>query len=258
MGKYFAFYRLAFKHTIRNKKGMFGLSIFLLACLVIFAYLWEVVAARKGALNLNANDLLWYIALNEWVLISMPHLQEDMDFDLKSGRLAYQLPRPISYLKATFFENAGKLSANMLVLGVVTVIFTSLRIGSMPSLSVLLISIPLGMGAGLVGIGFYMFIGLTGFWLKDITPFSWIWEKFLFLFGGLILPLSIYPIWVQKIAYFTPFPIILGERSSIALSFTWSKVAIISAYLVFWAFFVAILVLLAFRKGMKQLQIEGG
>src|SRR5262245_49706907 len=102
--KYFAVYNLAFVHALRNYNTLIGLSIFLLTCMVIFAHLLKIAAVQSGAIEFSYEQLLWYIAFNEWVLIAIPDLQDEMEQDLRSGRLAYLLPRPISYLTATFFE----------------------------------------------------------------------------------------------------------------------------------------------------------
>ena len=95
---------------------MIGLSIFLMTCLVIFAHLWKMAAAKTGIVPFTPRELLWYIAFNEWVLVSIPDTQEDMEEDLRTGRLAYLLPRPISYLGAIFAEAIGTLTVNLFFL----------------------------------------------------------------------------------------------------------------------------------------------
>jgi len=49
-------------------------------------------------------------------------------------------------------------------------------------------------------------IGLLDVWGQYARPVYWIWQKSLFVLGGLILPLSLYPSWMQKLAAVTPFP----------------------------------------------------
>ena len=132
MEKYLAIFKLSFLHALKNYKALIGLSIFLMTCLVIFAHLWKIAAAKTGVVYLNPDQLLWYIAFNEWVIVSIPDIQDDMEQDLRSGRLAYLLPRPISYLGATFAEAAGTLSVNLLVLGLVTFLFTWWQVGGLP------------------------------------------------------------------------------------------------------------------------------
>ena len=259
MSKYLFIFNLAVLQSIKNYKALVGLSIFLLTCLIVFAHLWKIVAAKIGAVHLHPDQLLWYIALNEWVLISIPDIQLDMEQDLRSGRLAYLLPRPISYLGGVFCENLGVLAVNLLTLGSAAFLFTWWRIGTFPfdafSLIILLV---LGVLAGTVGLVFQMLVGISAFWLQEVSPFNWIWEKLLFALGGLILPLAVYPLWIQKIAYYTPFPAILGQRSALAIDFTFNETLHITISLLFWGLLGAGCLLFLYRRGLKILNVEGG
>lgn len=259
MAKYLTIFRLAFIHGLKNYKALIGLSVFLITCLVIFAHLWRVAAAKIGAVHFNPAELLWYIAFNEWVLVSMPDTHDEMEQDVRNGRLAYLLPRPISYLGATFAEAVGTLTVNLFVLGIVTFLFTWWQAGSLPfhPLGLLIVSI-FGLAAGIVAILFQMLIGLSSFWIQEVSPFYWLWEKLLFILGGLILPLSIYPEWLQTIARYTPFPAVLGERSALALNFTFHDIATLSLSLFAWTAIALLAVIFVYRRGLRILNIEGG
>jgi len=259
MGKYFAIFRLSFLHALKNYKALIGLSVFLITCLIIFAHLWKIAAAKKGLVSFSPEQLLWYIAFNEWVLISIPDTQDEMELDLRSGTLAYLLPRPISYLGSVFAEAFGKLTVNLIVLGLVTFLFTWIQVGALPFQAIgLLPTLFFGFAAGVIGIVFRMLIGLSAFWLHTVDPFFWIWEKLLFMLGGLMLPLTIYPQWIQTIAHFTPFPVILGERSALALDFSLHRIFSLTGSLLAWGAFGFILLLWIYRKGLRILNIEGG
>lgn len=257
--KYVSIFRLSFYRSLRNYKALIGLSIFLVTCLVIFANLWKIAAAKTGVVSFNPKQLLWYIAFNEWVIISLPDIQEDIEQDLQSGRLAYQLPRPVSYLGSAFAEAFGSLTVNLLVLGGVAFLFTWWQTGGIPfHYSGLLASLFFGFAAGALGVVCLMLIGLSSFWLHDVSPFYWIWEKLLFMFGGLILPLTVYPQWMQTCARFTPFPAILGERSALALELSFSHVLHLSASLFSWLGLSLICLMLLYRKSLSILNVEGG
>ncbi len=259
MQKYTFVFTLSFWQALKNTKALLGLSIFLIACLVIFAHIWKIIAAKNGISFFSGSQLLWYIAFNEWLLVSLPDIHEEMGQDLKTGKLAYLLPRPISYLGFTFAGALGTLFANLFVLGLVTFTFTWIQTGALPfSPLCLLTAILLGACAGALAIILQMIIGLSSFWMGEADPLYWIYEKLLFLFGGLILPLAAYPSWLQKIANFTPFPAILGERSALALSF--SSFHLISLLLSFvgWAAIGTGVLIFLYRKGLRTLNIEGG
>lgn len=257
--KYITIFKLAVIQTLKNYKAIIGLSIFLVTCLIIFANLWKVAAAKIGAFDLKPDQLLWYIALNEWVLVATPEVASDMESDLRTGRLAYLLPRPLSYLLAIFFQAFGELCVNLITLGFVTFTFTWLMVGSFPfDTFSFIVSLLLGCLAGCVGIIFRMLVGISAFWLQEVEPFDWIWEKLLFALGGLMLPLAVYPEWLQKIAFLTPFPAILGERSALAIQYNFTNVVFVIGSLTLWgAIGIAFLIGL-YRRGLRILNIEGG
>lgn len=246
-------------HGLKNYKSLVGLSLFMVTCLIIFSHLWKIAAAKTGAAYLNPDQLLWYIAFNEWVLIAIPDIQLDMEHDLRCGRLAYLLPRPISYIGSVFAEGMGTLLLNLTVLGIVGFTFTWLEAGQLPHhTATFCIALLLGFLAGVTGLVFQILIGVSAFWLQDVAPFNWVWEKLLFIFGGLILPLSIYPAWMQTIAYWTPFPSILGARSALALDVSPYQILWVMVSLIAWAVFGIFCVAFCYRKGLKILNIEGG
>lgn len=258
-GKYYTVFRLSVMHTLRNYKTLLGLSIFLVTCLVIFSQLWKVVAAKAGATNLSADGLLWYIAFNEWVFISLPDVQEELESDLRTGRLAYLLPRPISYLGTVLCEAMGTLVVNLVFLGIVAFIFTGFFSGSFPcSMGAFVLLLGIGLLAGIVGVVFHALIGLSAFWLHEVSPFYWLWEKLLFALGGLMLPLLVYPVWLQKIASYTPFPAILGDRSVLVMSFTIEGALLVIGSLLFWGVLGTGCLVFLYKKGLRTINMEGG
>ncbi len=258
INKYATLFSLTFNQGLKNYKLLFGLSLFLITCLIIFAHLWKVAAINTRS-EFNPETLLWYIAFNEWVLISIPEIQKDMQEDLQSGKLAYLLPRPISYIGATFTEAAAQLVLQLVVLGFVTFLFAFLWTQSFPlTFLQFALMLLLGLFAGIVGLIFQMLIGLTSFWLHDVTPSNWIWEKLLFIFGGLILPLSAYPLWLQKFAACTPYSAILGGRSGLIFGFDQRQIFSILCMLTAWLLIGIIALKIAYNRGLKILNISGG
>lgn len=259
LAKYYALFRVSFFHTLRNTQALIGLALFLITCLVIFANLWEYVSENSGMPIYDRQHLLWYIGLNEWILVSIPYIEEEIAYDLHSGRLAYLLPRPISYLGSSFAEALGAFASHLLPLGVVTFAFTWWQAGMIPfdPLSFLMIVL-LTIAAGIVAILFRMMIGFSAFWIHEVTPLYWLWEKLLFMFGGLMLPLASYPMWIQTVARFTPFPFILGDKSALAIHFSMSQAVTIGIILVFWMAFSAVILRILYRKGLRIVNIEGG
>jgi ABC-2 type transport system permease protein len=218
------------------------------------------VAAKSGSgVTFEADQLLWYIAFNEWVLIAFPDIHFEIEEDLQTGRLAYLLSRPVSYIASRLAEGLGTLLVHLLVLGCVAFSLTWFWTDHLPMSPLAFgTAIILGVFAGFVGVIYQVLIGLSAFWLHDVIPLNWIWEKLMYVFGGLILPLATYPQWMQAIAHWTPGAAILGGRSALALHFDFQSFGLVALSLFSWGALGLALICLVYWKGLRIVNIEGG
>ena len=65
---------------------MIGRVAFYLIFLVIFSRVWSALPAGAGVAD--PASLLWYLAVTEWVLISVPSIQLDLERDVRDGDVA--------------------------------------------------------------------------------------------------------------------------------------------------------------------------
>lgn len=257
--KYWALFSLSFMQGARNIKVLIGLSIFLLTCLIIFAHIWHVATHHSEKARFAPELLLWYIAFNQWVLVASQDVNLEIQEELQTGSLAYSMVRPISYLGAKFTESFGRLCAQLLFLGAVTFVFTALWTGCVPFSPLEgAVMVLFGFFAGALALIFQMVVGITCFWLQDSRPVSWVFEKLLFVFGGLLLPLACYPEWLQTVAHYTPFSIILGARSALVLDCSFEQIAFIAVAFLAWILVGLICLKALFASGMKILTVQGG
>ncbi|HXT48688.1 MAG TPA: hypothetical protein VN717_08605, partial [Gemmatimonadaceae bacterium] len=104
----------------------------------------------------------------------------------------------------------------------------------------------------------YAALGLLAFWLGDIAPVYWIWQKLTFVLGGLLLPLSFYPDIVIRIARATPFPALLTGPASFVLARPVFGTLELLAWLVVWLIVASAVALLLFKRATRTLQLNGG
>lgn len=257
--KYRAFFVMAAIQRLNNHALLIGLSFFMLACLFVFAFLWEATSSRFNTPIFTPSQLLWYLAFNEWLIISVPELEIDVEQDLRTGRLAYLLTRPVSYLGAKIAEGMGILLVQMSVLGIVAFVFTWLWTGGCPCTpGIFFAALLIGVAAGILALIIQTIIGLSAFWLQEVGPVQWIVQKLLFVLGGLFLPLAAYPLWLQHIAAWTPFPALLGGRSALIMSTEIEPIFWIALSLLFWTIVCTWLMNVLYQRGLKVVAIEGG
>lgn len=257
--KYLAVSGTALRQSLSERAAILGRIAFYAVILLIFSRLWTVVREGGALPGRSAADLLWYLAITEWVVLSQPPIHLDIEQEIRTGDIAYRLARPVSYLGTRLAESAGDVALRLATLGVAGVALAWGFGGSLPTdPRGLLFAVPLGLLAAAVGLLFHAVIGLTAFWLQDCSPLYWIWQKLAFVFGGLLLPLEIYPEWLRAIALWTPFSALMYGPGRMAFGWDPAYAALVAAKLVLWAALAALLVRVVYRRALVVLDVNGG
>jgi ABC-2 type transport system permease protein len=255
--KYGAFARIAASEAATDRGDLYGRALFFAVILGVFSALWRAVAESGMPLGARQEQLVWYLAATEWILLSTPARHLEIQEEVRRGDVAYQLSRPVSYPRAALAQCLGTLSVRAPVLGVVACGCAFAFTGRLPGLTTLLLIALLGTIACAILAELYVALGLVSFWLRDATPLYWVASKLLFILGGLMLPLELYPRWLQLVAACTPFPVLLAGPAGFLLhpgEAAWS----LALRLLFWGGFLFGLVELVFWRATRTLQLNGG
>ena len=105
---------------------------------------------------------------------------------------------------------------------------------------------------------FHAAIGLAAFWLQDCSPVYWIWQKFAFILGGLMLPLEIYPEWLRTIALWSPFSALMYGPGRMAFGWDPTYAAVVVMKLLLWALLAGLLLRVIYRRALLVLDVNGG
>src|SRR5262245_37855966 len=92
-------------------------AVFYGVLLVIFARVWAVVAERGVLPGVGAAELLWYLSIAEWIVLSIPSVHLRIEAELRRGEVAYHVIRPIPYAAAAWAEASGELFVRLIALG---------------------------------------------------------------------------------------------------------------------------------------------
>jgi ABC-2 type transport system permease protein len=256
--KYWAFARIAATEAAAERATLYGRALFFAVILGVFSALWRAVAEAGMPLAARHQDLVWYLAITEWILLSAPLRHLEIQEQVRRGDVAYQLPRPVSFPRATFAQCLGMLLVHAPILGAVAFGSAYAFTGTLPSPKALLCVVPFGLLAAAVLAELYVALGLLSFWISDATPLYWVASKLMFILGGLMLPLELYPRWLQIVAACTPFPSLLSGPGSFVLHDPGSLALSLGLQLGFWALALFGLVELLFRRAVLALQVGGG
>jgi ABC-2 type transport system permease protein len=248
---------LAARHALHARGEAVARALFYVAILLVFSRLWAVLDAGGRLGGVSAASFLWYVALTEWVVLALPLLSLEIEEDVRRGDVAYGLARPVSYLWTKVAEGAGSALVRLMILGAAGLVAAWLLGGAPPPRGVLL-ALPLGTLSLLILVLCQAAIGLSSFWIGDTAPVFWIWQKLLFVLGGLMFPLEVYPEWLQRAAYFTPFAPLLHGWARLAFEFDVALAARTAALLLVWGAVLMAFVAWLYRRALVVLDVNGG
>ncbi|MEO8179018.1 MAG: ABC-2 family transporter protein [Deltaproteobacteria bacterium] len=264
-GKYLAIARAAFWQRLSERAALIGRISFYCLILLVFSCVWRSIFSAQNPLDADgeaaahaAGDYVWYLALTEWIMLSQPSLYLDIESDVRSGDIAYQLARPLSYVGGKLAEGVGDLLLRMLTLAPFGLLFARLFSGQWADGRGLALAALVGVAAALVLLLCHAAIGLCAFWLHDCLPVYLVWQKLLFVLGGLMLPLSIYPEWLQALAQRLPFASMLYGPGQLVSHPDAGRALELSVELGAWLVLAALLVLGLERRGRRALELAGG
>ena len=209
--KYLAFTRIAAARTWRARGDLYGRVVFFAVILGVFSSLWQAVAETGMPIAAGPGALVWYLAITEWIVMSAPPIHLEIQEAIRRGDVVCQLGRPVSYyVGAAFAEGLGILLVRAPVLFVTGCACAFAFTRTLPPPMALASAAGLGFCAAALITALCLGIGLLAFWLGEVAPVWWVFQKALFVFGGLMMPLALYPDVIQRIAAATPFPAALA------------------------------------------------
>jgi len=256
--KYGAFCRIAAAQARRERGELYGRVAFFATILGVFSSLWRAVAEAGVPVAADPNALVWYLAATEWIVLSAPPIHIEIQEAVRRGDVVCQLGRPVSYAGAAFAEGLGVLAMRAPVLGVTACACAFVITGWIPPLSVLARVASFGLVAAALITALYLWIGLLSFWLEDVSPVYWVVQKAMFVLGGLMLPLDLYPDFIRRAAVFTPFPSVLAGPASFVLPGGGVGLDVLARSLAIWGGVTALGVGWVFRRATSALTINGG
>jgi len=209
--KYLQLAYAGLRQRLGERSLLVARATFYVLVLFIFSRLWAKVSS-------DAPGNVWYLAVTEWVLLSQPRLFVDIERDIRGGEIAYRLTRPSNYLGERLAEGASEMALSMLVLGVVGFVAAFALTGAPPHHGAgLPAALVLGIVAGVLLLLCNALIGVSAFWLQDCSPAYWLWQKLLFVLGGLFVPLALYPEWLRVLALWLPFSAMISGPAGLLL-----------------------------------------
>jgi ABC-2 type transport system permease protein len=170
--------------------------------------------------GITETDLYAYVALTQAVIIYLAIFGWfDLMNSVYTGEVGSDLLKPMGYFQFWLAQDAGRAAVALLLRGAVIMIFFGL-VFPMNYPTTLAQWVWVGTAvflSWLVSFAYRFLVNLAAFWTpnaRGISRFAFIFAMF---FSGFLMPLRLYPDWVQMVANWTPFPHMLNTVVEIYL-----------------------------------------
>lgn len=231
--------------------------------LFIFLNLWEYIYSDPNELinGYNMNQMIWYVIITEilWMSLGGRKLCRKICNDVRGGNIAYNINKPYNYVGYSLSSHLGSIAIKMFMYIILGMIMGFIFLGSFPSLNILSIIAVLitGILANAISILLITFIGLFSFVIEDASPFYWLYSKFILVLGT-IFPIEYFPTFLQPILSFSPIYVVSYGPAKLFVDFSWGNFASVFIAQVIYLFIGYLLCTLIYKKGVKNLNVNGG
>lgn len=261
--KYLSVAKISVTERFLHSSNLVGRAVVVIARIGIFSALYHATYRAAGVSVIGGVDVTGVV----WMLVftqafrqsAWPNVAALIDEEVKSGSLAHSINRPYSYELFHFASFFGRLGPNLLVnLGsaaVAGLIFVGPLHVTLASLSA---------GTVLLTLSFVLdflccfSIGILAFWVEDTSAFQWIFFKGQLVFGGLILPLTLFPSGLRSVAEKLPFAAMYYSAARTLVGFDQRMFERYLLIQLVWIAIAASVAWLLFRKGVRNVELNGG
>jgi len=261
--KYWQVSKITMTNSLVYFWNFLGRNVFFAFIMFVYMMLWRTIYAQKATATIGGltfKAMIWYLVVTELVTLSRTDLHNQVNNDVKSGNVAYLLNKPYNYVIYCFSYFVGEIGITLLSNSIIGLAIGFIYAGALESFSIMhLPFIILSLLAGCtINFFIYMCLALTSFWVEENSAFFWIYSKLIFTIGGMLMPIELFPQWLQSLSQYMPFAYVTYVPARLAVDFSfmtfWRQFSVQLLYL--GAFFA--LAMFLYRKGVRNLNVNGG
>jgi ABC-2 type transport system permease protein len=258
-GPYLAAFAAAAGRVLHRPGELAVRLLFYVVILVVFAALWSAAAAAAGGqvAGYSAAALLWYVTVAEAAVIATkPRLIEDIGVDIGTGAVATEMLRPVSVVGLRLAGELGEAAVRLAMAVAIGTAFTWTVAGPPTARAGALLALPSGALAVAANLTAQHAFAGAAFWLSDAKATWFLYQKLVFLLGGMLLPLQFFPAWLERLAWALPFWTMAYAPARLAAGSPpqpWLLAAQAA-----WLLALAGAAALVFRAGERRLEVAGG
>ncbi len=226
--------------------------------LVVFEALWHSAMLANGG-EIEGYDLqsiVWYVAGAEGVVVATkPRMIETIGDEISSGEVAAALLRPVSFVGFRVSVELGEALVRFAGCMLVAATLGWALVGPPPNAAGVAAYLPSAVLALACNLTCQHAFAGWAFWLQDARAGWFLYQKLIFLLGGMLLPFELLPATMAAIARVLPF----GSMAyAPARQLSGHVDLALIALQCFWLLVLGAVALAVFARGERKLVVVGG
>lgn len=262
--KYFAILKVGYQSATVYTGDMITLGLLVALRVFILSQLYRVTYATldKDVINgLTLPMTMWLITLaqSQQLTSSTRQMIRNFQDEIKNGNIAYTLSKPYSLVLYLYSQYLGRFCARIPPAVGLGLLAAWILVGSVAiTWQALFAAAILAIFGFTLNMILTVTIGLGAFWFEEVTAFRWVYDKLQWIFSGMIIPLALFPASIRSVAEYTPFGLLFYPAARIFVGF--ENTAFIR-YLVLqlvWIIVFGTIMFSIYKRGSKNVAINGG
>lgn len=251
------------KDRIHYPERLFADTLSVIARFVVLVVLYSYVFKINGGIINNTTfqvaawSMFFYFS---FMILGIRNIAKMIMQDVKTGNVEVLFSKPISYLFYRFWWQIGMGLYSFIVITIVGMLSLYFTIGIPATLNTnifILTIIPMFFGGVILSFVLYSVVGVLAFWIEDINPIFWIVDKAVMILGGSYLPVALFPLFMYKIALYSPFGASQFLNHTVYNSWqnNWYQLMGIQF---FWVLALGMILFFMFKGAKKRVSVNGG
>ena len=258
MTAYVAGATAGFRRLVSSPAEMLARACFYGVIVGVLSSLWRAAAGTNGGsiVGYDAAAITWYIVFSEAAVNGTKfRMIESIGTEIGSGAFSVEMLRPVS---AVTFRMAGEMGDGVVRLSAMVgagVLLGSLIAGPPPDVVSFLVALVSALLAIACNLCAQHAFAAMAFWQHEAKGAWFLYQKIVFVLGGMLLPLQIFPAWLESAAWASPFWTMSYAPARLAAGFfePWLLLGQAAWLVVLYGAAVT-----AFAAGERHLQEAGG
>jgi ABC-2 type transport system permease protein len=213
-----------------QRRTIYGLDFWIkmlvppLIQMVVAYYLWDAVYASQGVQEIGgytfAHMMMYYVVASMVYQMVQPEVGIVLR-DIYDGTLTKYLFYPLNFFQFKFITHVAQMLIVALQLLVALLVYVAIfgvdALGSV-TIGSFVRGIMVCFFSGYLFFIFAAFFEVVGFWVETVWGLVLMLQFVTNLLGGKLLPLSVFPLWLQEVLAWTPFPYMVSFPTKVMLN----------------------------------------